>query len=182
LLAEPAASAIMETVALHRNRATIVLDPNVRPALIKDRDDYLKRLDAWLTLSHLVKISSQDIRWLYPERSFADIAQEYLAKGVKALIITQGEKGASLYRIGHEVLFVPSVRVEVVDTVGAGDTFTGTLMRKLLDFGPIESLAEDDWREVIREASLAAAFNCARAGANPPTTQELSHFKTLNSQ
>ena len=179
LLQDPAAQAITDIVRAHRDQATVVFDPNVRPALIADRTQYLQQLPAWLELCHIAKVSTQDLRWLYPEQAIDSIAAQWLAQGVPAVIITQGSQGASLYRQGQEPLQSTSPQVDVVDTVGAGDTFSGALMVELLTHSRTASFRDfsnDTWQRIVGTAIAAAAYNCTQAGANPPTRQALDDF------
>lgn len=179
LLQEPAATTLTDTAAAHYERALIVFDPNVRPALIAYKASYEERLKRqWLPSSHLVKVSSQDLHWLYPEKKYSDVAADWLEHGPEAIIVTSGGDGVTLYRPGKASLNVAAPTVEVVDTVGAGDTFTGALMAALLERGSaqLSSVNEETWREVLGYAAAAAALNCTRAGANPPTYQELETF------
>ncbi len=176
LLQEPAATTLTETAAKHKEGAVIVFDPNVRPALIPNREVFEVRLKRdWLPISHLVKVSSQDLRWLYPDTPYNELARQWLAHGPDAVIVTDGGEGVTLYRAEHDDLRVPSFEVEVVDTVGAGDTFTGALMVSLLEYDA-QNLTDAQWPEVLRAAAAAAALNCTRAGANPPTREELEAF------
>ena len=173
LLQEPAATTLTDTVAQH-SEAMVVFDPNVRPALIPDRDAYEARLKRdWLPVSDLVKVSSQDLRWLYPDTPYEEVARAWLGEGPEAVIVTDGGAGVTLHRRASEPLHVPAPRVEVVDTVGAGDTFTGALMVALLE-EPKRSDAA--WRDALAFAAAAAAVNCTRAGADPPTRGELRAF------
>ncbi|MDQ3396593.1 MAG: carbohydrate kinase [Deinococcota bacterium] len=179
LLKEPAATAITETVARHRDGCLVVFDPNVRPALIDNKERYLASLAGWLALSHIVKVSAQDLRWLYPGVSFAELAKSWLALGPEVVIVTRGEGGVSLVRQGRDELTVRAPQVAVVDTVGAGDTFTGALMVALLEHGhakDVAGLSDDAWREILAFSAAAAAFNCTRAGAQPPYREELERF------
>jgi fructokinase len=180
LLVEPTSSSIVDIVKLHRERVTVVLDPNIRPALTPDKAAYLKSLDSWIPLVHILKISSQDLDWLYPNESYENSAKKYLELGLQIVLVTDGDKGVTLYRTlrqaqGFSSLHVAAPKVDVVDTVGAGDTFTGSLMVALLEY-PNLNLSDDEWKKVLTFATHAAAFNCTRAGANPPTKQELQTF------
>ncbi len=177
LLQEPAATTLTDTVRNHHERAIIVFDPNVRPALIRDRDAYQARLEQdWLPLSHLVKVSSQDLRWLYPGQPYEAVAQAWLGRGPGIVLVTDGENGVTYY--GGDTSFqVSAPRVTVVDTVGAGDTFTGALMVRMLERGlePADP-GEAAWKDAVAFAAAAAAVNCTRPGANPPTRAELDAF------
>ena len=178
LLQEPAATTLTDTAAKHAQSAAVVFDPNVRPALIADRRAFEARLQRdWLPISHLVKVSSQDLRWLYPDTPYEEVAKGWLERGPQAVIVTDGGASVTLYRANHEALSVPPFEVEVVDTVGAGDTFTGALTVSLLEHGgALQDLGDELWLEVLRTAAAAAALNCTRAGADPPTQEELERF------
>ena len=180
LLVEPTSSSIVDIVKKHRERVTIVLDPNVRPSVTPDKQAFMKSLESWISLAHILKISSQDLDWLYPNEPYEETAKKYLELGAGLVLITDGDKGVTLYRKGHDNLHVAAPRVNVVDTVGAGDTFTGSLMVALLEYKNL-NLSGDDWRKVLSFATHAAAFNCTRAGANPPTKDELSDFMKTRS-
>lgn len=174
LLREPAASAITDTVRQHRTRLTVLFDPNVRPALIPERGAYEARLRReWLPVSHLVKVSAQDLRWLYPGEPEVEVARRWLEHGPEAVIVTAGGEGVSFFgRRTHFRVGVPEV--EVIDTVGAGDTFSGALLARLLERGRPED--EASWRDALEFAAAAAALNCTRAGTNPPWRDELMRF------
>lgn len=176
LLVEPTSSSILDIVRLHRQRATIVLDPNVRPGLIPDKTGYIKNLESWIGLTHILKLSSQDLDWLYPKQTYEDTARNYLELGPSVVLVTDGDKGVRLYRKNQQTLQVAAPKVEVVDTVGAGDTFTGALMVALLEYPDLE-LDSEHWQQVLSFATHAAAFNCTRSGANPPTRAELETFR-----
>ena len=179
LLTEPTASSIIDIVALHQERCAIVLDPNVRPALIPDKAEYENKLKKWLSLAHIVKVNTQDLDWLHPEKTGAQVAESWLEYGAQALIITNGGEGVTLYRKAHEPLAVTAPKITVVDTVGAGDTFTGSMMVALFErqaFTDFSRLESQTWQEVLSYAAHAAAYNCTRAGANPPNKEELQSF------
>jgi fructokinase len=178
VLREPAVSAITDIVAMHE-RCTAVFDPNVRPALIPNREEYLESLRGWLALARLVKVSAQDLRWLHPEVAPAEIARAWLELGPEAVVVTYGPAGASLFRCKQAELRVNAPKVSLVDTVGAGDTFTAALMAGLLEGGAGQKLAdlpEARWREVLEFAVAAAALACTKAGAQPPSRQEVTSF------
>ena len=176
LLREPGATAIREVIAAHRSRCAVIFDPNVRPALIPDKTAYVPRLEAALQLAHLVKVSAQDLHWLYPGEDLLTSAEGWLEHGPEAIVVTQGGERATLVRRG-ERLEVPVPQVQVVDTVGAGDTFMGALLVRLTErgaTGDFGALSEDTWRDALAFAAAAAALNCTRPGADPPTRAELA--------
>jgi fructokinase len=185
LLTDPTSTSITEIIGKHRSslnhNVTVVFDPNCRPALTPDLEGYKRKLRNWLRLAHVVKVSDQDLGWLEPDKALDDVAADWIAQGPSVVIITRGEHGSSLYRAGHERLQVPTPKVSVIDTVGAGDTYTAGLMVSLLEHGHerAEQLAthsDQTWLEVMTFAAQAAAINCTRAGANPPTRAEVSGF------
>ncbi len=175
LLVEPTSSSIIDLVKSHRDRVTIVLDPNVRPSVTPDKAAFMRSLESWISLAHILKVSSQDLDWLYPNEPYENAANKYLELGAPFVLVTDGDKGVTLYRKNHDNVHVPAPKVKVVDTVGAGDTFTGSLMVALLEYQNL-TLRAEEWKQVLSFATCAAAFNCTRAGANPPTTKELQEF------
>jgi fructokinase len=182
LLKDPTQQSIVDIVAAHRDRVTVVLDPNCRPALTADVTTYKRKLEGWLRLAHLVKVSDQDLGWLEPGRKLEDVARGWLNHGPHAVIVTRGEKGSMLVRRDHNALEIETPKVSVVDTVGAGDTFTAGLMVALLEHGhanaaQLETHTNDVLLEVMRFAAAAAAINCTRAGCNPPTRAEVGAFQ-----
>ena len=181
LLQEPAATALTDIVRLHAERVHVVFDPNVRPALIADKAAYEARLRRdWLPCSHTVKVSAQDLRWLYPHESHEAVAHRWLEHGPQTVIVTDGGKGATLYQTTL-TLFEPAPQVAVVDTVGAGDTFTGALMVGLLERELHRSPSRSAWQDALRYAAAAAALNCQRQGAQPPTRAELDAYLASSS-
>ena len=101
-----------------KSAVRLVLDPNVRPTLIPDKAEYEAKLSRWLELADIVKVSTQDLSWLYPDKTRAEVAANWLDRGPSAVIITDGGDGVTLYRPGEKPLLAASKQVEVVDTVG----------------------------------------------------------------
>jgi fructokinase len=160
---------------------TVVFDPNCRPSLTPDLVSYKQKLENWLKLAHLVKVSDQDLSWLEPDKTLEEVALDWLTRGPKAVIITRGEHGSVLFRNGKPNLLIETPKVKVIDTVGAGDTFTAGLMVGLLEHGhqnssELEQHNDETWLSVMRFAAVSAAINCTRAGANPPTRTEVNQF------
>lgn len=175
LFRTPVGRAVSDIVAAHRDRCAVIFDPNVRPALIHDKAAYLPLLHEALSLCHLVKVSTQDLRWLEPDAPPLETARGWLDYGPEAVIVTQGEGSSVLLRRQGELeVPIPVVRVE--DTVGAGDTFMGALMVRLVEQGhtrSFDTLADEAWRDALAFAAAAAALNCTRPGCDPPTRAEL---------
>ena len=122
-------------------------------------------------ISEVIKVSEDDLAWLYPEQDQIAIAEEWIKGGSTLVIITKGSYGI----IGvtkDDVVSVPGVKIEVVDTVGAGDTVGAIVVEAIVERG-LEVITGDVLREVLVRATKAAAITCSRAGANPPTRAEI---------
>ena len=183
LLAEPSAGSFMRLVEAHRQRLTVVFDPNVRPTLIADAADYRRRLERWVAISHVVKLSEEDLDFVADDGAPDEAIARWLTTGPTAVLLTLGGEGARAYRRGREPLEVPGFRVQVADTIGAGDTFTAGAIVGLLESGVVDpaglaTLTDDTWRSVLRFAIGAAAINCTRRGADPPTHAEVDALLT----
>src|SRR5690606_26312179 len=131
LMVEPGGAtyqALMEREA--GSGRVMMLDPNIRPSFIADEAAYRARIGRMIALSDIVKLSDEDLRWLVGGHGIAAGAEALLAKGPKAVFVTEGAAGAHGFTAAHSV-FVPARRVEVVDTVGAGDTFNAGVLAAL---------------------------------------------------
>ena len=152
-------------------------DPNVRPAVLGDVPAYRTRLEPWWDSADWVKMSLEDFEFLYPDSSEADFAASLLARGVRVVTVTDGGKGARLHRAGRTPLEVSAPNISVVDTVGAGDTFSGATIAKLLELDvDLETVTDAALLTVLRFAATAAAINCTRPGCDPPTRAEIAAF------
>jgi fructokinase len=163
-----------------RGRVTISYDPNVRPALLGEPARARPDIERLVTLSNVVKVSDEDLRWLYPDRSDEEVAQDWLALGPALVVVTRG--GAGVYAVAADVeLRRDAVPIDLVDTVGAGDSFTSGLLdglhrADLVGAARRDALAGIDratLESVVEEAALIAAITCSRPGADPPTRAEL---------
>jgi fructokinase len=165
-LLEPGAS---ELLAWLRSKSVpIIFDPNVRPSIQDDKGIYRASIERWIEVSTIIKLSEDDLKWLYGDE---DVITKWLSLGPELVIVTRAEKGLSAYANGS-VIEVPAVKVDVVDTVGAGDTIGAVIVEGVLNHGS-HSLRGDLLREVLQRAAKAAAITCSRAGANPPTREEI---------
>lgn len=155
----------------------VSLDPNVRAGLIADPDSYRARLARMMQLADIIKLSDEDLTWIYPDQSEQDaLAQLVKDSGASVLVLTRGENGASLFHDGqwHDEPVAPMD--ELKDTVGAGDTFMATMLVWLVQNGAISQLAGlslGDKLAMVRRAAQAAAINCSRQGCNPPFADEM---------
>jgi len=155
------------------------LDPNVRPALITDWPGYRKRLRQLMQIADIVKLSDEDLQWLYPDRSLDAALNECRADcGASLFILTVGDAGAKAYA-GTLMAEMPCYAVpSLIDTVGAGDTFMASVLCWLLETQRMssQSLSSMDasaLRDMLSRANKAAALNCGHAGCNPPWRDQL---------
>lgn len=181
LLQEPAARRISEFAAANAGQRIVVFDPNVRLSLIDDLPAYRRRMQDWLACTDLLKLSDEDVAALSPGVPHEVAANAWLSAGPRAVIITRGAAGAMLYRHGHATIPIAAPTVELADTIGAGDAFTAGLSVALLQQGIREAaqlagLPDATWRQALQFAAAAAALNCLREGASPPTLAEVQSF------
>lgn len=178
LLREPGASTYEALMRREHPRRVVSLDPNVRPGLVGERAAYLARLEGWVALADLVKVSRADLAWLYPDVAPEAVAAAWLARGPALVVVTLGHDGAVGIAATARVA-VPGTPVAVADTVGAGDSFTSGLLAwldraDLLGRGALEALGPAELRPCLAFATAAASITCTRAGAQPPTSAEMA--------
>jgi Sugar kinases, ribokinase family len=177
---EPGASAVEFLVGAAKERATITYDPNVRPSLMGERGQAEATIERFVALADVVKVSDEDLEWLFPGEDPADAAQRWLALGPALVVVTLGSKGA-LAACEAGMVSVPPVIVEVADTVGAGDSFMSGLIdglwsADLLGGQRREALRAIDLPKVtliLQRCARIAGITVSRSGANPPTRTEL---------
>lgn len=149
----------------------ISFDPNIRPALVPPHPETLAMCERLLTQATLVKLSDEDAEWLWPGMPPADVLRTILSFGPRLAAITRGGEGAMLATADHTVE-VPAPRVEVVDTIGAGDTFMASMLASVVAHGDAP-YDRDDLVSFGTRAAAAAAVTVSRAGADLPWTREL---------
>ena len=168
---EPGATILFEWAQSVAKVAPIVFDPNIRPAVISKRDLYVKQVERWISISSAVKVSDEDIKWLYPSLEINQVVNNWLAKGPSLIAVTYGDKGLIGYRVGEKVS-VDAVKVAVADTVGAGDTVGAILVEAIVKDG-LDTLCGVRLEMMLKRAAKAAAITVSRSGANPPTLKEI---------
>jgi fructokinase len=168
---EPGASALFEWAQAVAKVAPIVFDSNIRPAVISDRKQYLARVERWVSISSAIKVSDEEIKWLYPSIEIEQVVNNWLTKGPSLAVVTYGDKGLTGYQKG-EMVIVDAVKVKVADTVGAGDTVGAILVEAIVKDG-LDSLTGSRLKTMLKRAAKAAGITVSRVGANPPTSQEL---------
>ena len=171
LVVEPCGAAYEALMLREADRRVTMLDPNVRPGFITDEARYRARIDRMLAAADVVKISDEDLAWLGHD------VEALLTMGARLVCMTRGAKGVSAYWPGGEV-FVLARRVDVVDTVGAGDTFNAGVLAGLERAGlltkpALANLTAETVTPALELGAAAAAITVSRAGANPPWAHEL---------
>jgi fructokinase len=169
---EPAASILHEWASKVAEVAPVVFDPNVRPAVMDNRDLYVAAIEKWVAISAAVKVSDDDLYWLYPNQDIELIVKRWIADGVALVVVTYGAKGLTGYTSAGSVA-VEAVKVEVVDTVGAGDTVGAVLVEAIVEKG-LSNLTGDLLKQTLMRAAKAAAITCSRMGAKPPSKMEIA--------
>ena len=140
MVVEPVAATQRALVEREWQRSVIAYDPNIRLNVEPDIQRWRDTLQWMLPRTALLKVSDEDLGLLYPGRSAAELARDWLAAGVSLVVVTRGAEGALAWTAQHHVA-APPVRVAVVDTVGAGDTFQAALLTALAERGQLTRAA-----------------------------------------
>ncbi len=176
----PGAAQIIAMLRRASDRGCLVTyDPNIRPALLGAESRAF--IDEAIATAHVVKVSDEDVAALHPGESPFTAARAWLDRGPRLVVVTAGADGAHAYRPGRPEVTVPSARVVVADTIGAGDTFTAGLLTSLLDLLPadsapatgIDELTDEQVATALRAAAAASGITVTRPGCDPPTAAEL---------
>jgi fructokinase len=177
MVVEPVASTQRALVAREWQRSVVAYDPNIRLNVEPDISRWRDTLQWMLPRTALLKVSDEDLALLYPGADPAGLAAHWLASGVKLVVVTRGAQGAWAWTASQHVA-TPPVRVAVVDTVGAGDTFQAALLATLAERGLLTRdalgvLDTGTLHNVLGFAAQAAAITCSRRGADLPRRAEL---------
>ncbi|HEU4542622.1 MAG TPA: carbohydrate kinase [Jiangellaceae bacterium] len=181
----PGAAELAKLVRRERDRGqvTVVIDPNVRPALLGDRSEARRVLGRIIEAADVVKVSDEDLTWLEPADPVEQVAANWLGGGPALVVVTRGERGAYAATRHGATVTVPARPVRLIDTVGAGDAFTSGLVdalrrRQLLGGATardrLAGLDAATLTQVVEDAGLVAAITCGRRGADPPTASEVA--------
>jgi fructokinase len=172
---EPGCLAVAALIDAYRVSVTVTFDPNVRPALIVDRDLARERIERLVERSDIVKVSAEDLYWIDPNHAPERIARTWLALGPAIVTVTMGDRGTTAV-CAAGVAQVPARPVQVVDTIGAGDAFMVGLIDALWESGllgagrraELRAIGVDALSAALEVASLSSALTVARAGADLP--------------
>ena len=179
LACEPGADAYAALLQREGKGRATMLDPNIRPRFIEDAEQYRSRLDKMFTLSDIVKVSDEDLNWIIPAPlSLNEKVEALQDKGPSVVILTRGGEGATGFLADGTEVSAPANKVEIVDTVGAGDTFNAGVLAKLSGLGQLQKsrlseLPPDMLKQALVHGAKVASITVSRAGANPPWATEL---------
>jgi fructokinase len=177
LIHDPAGATLEAFAHRHHGHKIISLDPNIRAEQVQNREAYLQRLNAMITIADIIKLSDIDLEWIAPGANPNSIAAQWLEAGAKIIAITKGGEGAIAYTRNSRIECAPEP-VVIADTIGAGDTFMAGLLSALdiaglLNIDTIEKLDTDHLEKALNFAMQAARITISRPGANPPWAHEL---------
>jgi fructokinase len=178
LFMPPGGVALEAMLSRERVHRVISIDPNVRAAICPDPLRYREIVERWLTVAHVVKASADDVGWLYPDRPLTDVLLDWSQRGPSVVAITLGADGVVARTAAGELVQSPGVPVDVVDTIGAGDTFSAAFLHalgalKCLEIEKLAALPAAQLEVALRYAVRASGVTCTRAGADPPYGQDL---------
>ena len=168
---EPGAGVLFDWAVQVGEFAPIVFDPNIRPSVMGNRAIYVAAVEKWASISSIVKLSDEDIKWLYPDETLDEVAHRWISGGVSCVVVTRGAHGLIGYT-EHGMEEVDGAKVSVIDSVGAGDTVGAIIVEGVIAHS-VAGLQGRVLNEVLHKAAVAAGITCSRAGAQPPYKHEL---------
>lgn len=168
-------------IADARPSATISFDPNCRPVLVHNKKAYRARMDAFGENADIVRMSDVDFNYLYGDDAYTAQAERLLGRGASLFVVTRGGNGVQAWHRNAGMIEVEAPAVEVVDTIGAGDSFQAALLfalarLKRIERARLQSIGVDELRKALSFACQCAAVTCTRAGADPPRFSEVAGF------
>ena len=177
LVVEPTGSSLLRLARRHHDGKLISFDPNPRLNVEPDVERWRRRTEAFAEIADLIKLSDEDMEVLFPGEEFDSAISRWSARGARLIVVTRGGNGALVSHRG-EVFEEPGRPVEVVDTVGAGDSFQAALLCGLDELGKatkagLSEVSLDECRRIVDFAMAAAAMTCARRGADLPRRSDL---------
>ena len=180
LVVEPTGSSLLRLARRHQAGKLVSLDPNVRLNVEPDVDRWRRRFEAFSETADLIKVSEEELDLLYPGDGADSLIARWNARGVQLVVVTRGGKGAVVSLRG-DAFEAPGCVIEVVDTVGAGDSFQAALLCGLDELGKatkqgLSRLSRAECRRIVAFAMKAAAFTCTRRGAELPRRSELPNL------
>ena len=179
---EPGASAVLDALTRGREHALVCFDPNARPSIMGEPATALASLERFIALADVVKVSDEDIEWLTGGAPSDEVVDRWLGMGPSLVVVTRGKHGSDIATASGVRFTKTPGDVEVVDTVGAGDSFMGGMIDAMWGMGlrgadareTLRSLPEEQVRAIIDRASAVSDVTVSRSGANPPWAHELA--------
>lgn len=177
---EPGATQVDALIRSNADHTFVTFDPNLRPQIMGSVERARERVENFCELANVVKASAEDLAWAYESMTLVDAARHLLSRGPALVVVTDG--GASIFAVSRAgVVEVAPPRVDVVDTIGAGDSFMAGLIAALIDQGVVDAFSVDreralasiDLDGLLDFAARCAAITVKRAGAQPPWRREL---------
>lgn len=177
----PGADAVAEIALAARAHATVSYDVNARPSIMGDPKDAEPLIERVASRSDVIKVSDEDFRWLYPHLDPLDAGRDWAQQGPAIVIVTQGGEGSTAFTSAGLEIHVAAPAVTVVDTVGAGDSYTSGLIDALWSANllgasrreKLHAATEEQLRTAMSWAARVAAVTVSRPGADPPRRREL---------
>ena len=170
---QPGADVLYDWAMQVAEFAPIVFDPNIRPSVMGDHDLYEAAVEKWAALSSVIKVSDDDMAWLYPGQKYEDVAKRWLNDGAALVVVTRGSNGIIGFT-QEGAVEVDGAKITVADTVGAGDTVGAIIVEAMIEKG-ILALTGDVLKATLHRAAVAAGITCSRKGAQPPYKHELKN-------
>jgi fructokinase len=170
---QPGADVLYDWAMQVAEFAPIVFDPNIRPSVMGDHDLYEAAVEKWAALSSVIKVSDDDMAWLYPDKKYEDVAKRWISDGAALVVVTRGSQGIIGITADGSVE-VDGAKITVADTVGAGDTVGAIIVEAMAEKG-ILALTGDVLKATLHRAAVAAGITCSRKGAQPPYKHELKN-------
>lgn len=181
---QPRGAKVLAAVKRQAIHGTVSYDPNIRPALLGTPDEVRPQIEAIVALSDVVKASDEDLEWLYPGRPVEEIIREWSQAGPALVLCTRGPWGVYIKTAAErDMLVVDPLDVELVDTVGAGDSLMAGLISGLVDadlLGSAEAkqrLREARWADLmpaIHRGIITSGITVYHEGAYSPTKEEVA--------
>ena len=178
LQAEPCGSSWQWYIEQVSGHLPIYFDANVRPDFIENKQNYIARFEGLTSKVDIIKISDEDYRYLYGAKDFNKVSKDWIDNGVKLVILTLGSEGSKVICGNGIEVFADSQKVDVVDTIAAGDTFNAGFLlnldkQDLLDRDSLNNLTEVQLEKALSFANKVSSITVTRKGANPPWHEEL---------
>ena len=170
---QPGADVLYDWAMQVAEFAPIVFDPNIRPSVMGDHDLYEAAVEKWAALASVIKVSDDDMAWLYPDQKYEDVAKRWISDGAALVVVTRGSQGIIGITADGSVE-VDGAKITVADTVGAGDTVGAIIVEAMIEKG-ILALTGDVLKATLHRAAVAAGITCSRKGAQPPYRHELKN-------